>query len=283
MSWRSTRERPRPARSCSMSWRGLSPSAQRELKQHYPRPGWVEHDPEDIWRDTLAVAREAACAERGRRRAGSRASGSPTSARQRWSGTARPASRSTARSCGRTGAPPSRCAELKADGAEPLVRARTGLLLDPYFSATKIAWMLDNVPGARERAERGELAFGTIDSFLLWRLTGGAVHATDVTNASRTLLFDIHAAALGCRAVPAVRRARGAASRGARQQPHLRNDRVWDVRRPNPDRRNGGRPAGGAVRPGLFRARHGQVDLRHRLFHAAQHGRGGGRITATGC
>ena len=86
----------------------------------------------------------------------------------------------------------SRCAELKADGAEPLVRARTGLLLDPYFSATKIAWMLDNVSGARERAERGELAFGTIDSFLLWRLTGGTVHATDVTNASRTLLFDIH-------------------------------------------------------------------------------------------
>ena len=85
-----------------------------------------------------------------------------------------------------------RCAELKAGGAEPLVRARTGLLLDPYFSATKIAWLLDNVPGARERAERGELAFGTIDSFLLWRLTGGAVHATDVTNASRTLLFDIH-------------------------------------------------------------------------------------------
>src|SRR5256885_6751648 len=85
------------------------------------------------------------------------------------------------------------CAALKAAGAEPLVRQKTGLLLDPYFSATKVAWVLDHVAGARERAERGELAFGTIDSFLLWRLTGGRVHATDVTNASRTLLFDIHA------------------------------------------------------------------------------------------
>jgi len=85
------------------------------------------------------------------------------------------------------------CAQLKAQGVEPLVRKKTGLLLDPYFSGTKVAWMLDHVPGARARAERGELAFGTIDTFLLWRLTGGRVHATDVTNASRTLLFDIHA------------------------------------------------------------------------------------------
>src|SRR5207302_5644626 len=83
------------------------------------------------------------------------------------------------------------CARLKDEGAEPLVRAKTGLLLDPYFSATKLAWILDHVAGARERAERGELAAGTIDCFLLWRLTGGAVHLTDVTNASRTSLFDI--------------------------------------------------------------------------------------------
>jgi glycerol kinase len=85
-----------------------------------------------------------------------------------------------------------RCQQLRADGVEDLVRARTGLLIDPYFSATKIAWLLDHVAGARARAERGELAFGTIDSFLLWRLTGGAVHATDITNASRTMLYDIH-------------------------------------------------------------------------------------------
>ena len=102
------------------------------------------------------------------------------------------------------------------------MRERTGLLLDPYFSATKIAWILDHVPGARARAERGELACGTIDCFLLWRLTGGAVHATDVTNASRTSLFDIHAPVLGRGAVPAVPRARSPASGGARQQPRLR-------------------------------------------------------------
>ena len=84
------------------------------------------------------------------------------------------------------------CAQLKADGNEPLVRERTGLILDPYFSGTKLKWILDEVDGVRARAEKGELAFGTIDSFLLWRLTGGKVHATDASNASRTLLFDIH-------------------------------------------------------------------------------------------
>ena len=95
------------------------------------------------------------------------------------------------------------------------MRRKTGLLLDPYFSGTKIAWMLDHVPGARARAERGELAFGTIDTFLLWRLTGGAVHATDVTNASRTLLFDIHRAGLGRGAAAAAARAAAAAAAGA--------------------------------------------------------------------
>ncbi|MBV9527058.1 glycerol kinase GlpK [Sphingomonas sp.] len=165
-------------------------AAQRELRQHYPKAGWVEHDAEDIWSDTLAVAREtlAASGLAIRRVAGvgitnqretvvvwDRATGEPIHRAIVWQ------DRRTAGDCGR----------LKADGAEALVRERTGLLLDPYFSATKIAWILDTVPGARQRAERGELAFGTIDSFLLWRFTGGAVHATDVTNASRTSLFDI--------------------------------------------------------------------------------------------
>jgi glycerol kinase len=165
--------------------------AQRELKQHYPNPGWVEHDPEDIWRDTLAVTREA-LAQGGLDIAGVAGIGI-TNQRETavvWDrSTGEPIHRAIVWQDRRTAG---RCAELKADGAEPLVRARTGLLLDPYFSATKLAWLLDNVPGARERAERGELAFGTIDCFLLWRLTGGAVHATDVTNAGRTLLFDIH-------------------------------------------------------------------------------------------
>lgn len=165
--------------------------AERELPQHYPAAGWVEHDPEDIWRDTLATMREALALsglEHGRVAAigitnqretcllWERATGQPIGRAIVWQ------DRRTAE----------RCAALKADGVEPLVRERTGLLLDPYFSATKLAWLLDHVPGARGRAERGELAFGTVDCFLLWRLTGGAVHATDVTNASRTLLYDIH-------------------------------------------------------------------------------------------
>ena len=163
--------------------------AQRELEQHYPAGGWVEHDPERIWTDTLAVVREVLAAVGADKVAGigianqretvalwDRASGEAVHRAIVWQ------DRRTAEECAR----------LRSQGTEALVRDKTGLLLDPYFSATKIAWMLDHVSGARERAERGELACGTIDSFLLWRLTGGRVHATDVTNASRTSLFDIH-------------------------------------------------------------------------------------------
>ena len=99
------------------------------------------------------------------------------------------------------------CARLQADGHEPLFAAKTGLLLDPYFSGTKLAWLLDHAPNARDPAARGELAFGTVDTYLLWRLTGGKVHATDATNASRTLLFDIHRRPLGRSAAGAARRA----------------------------------------------------------------------------
>lgn len=165
--------------------------AQTEFAQHYPAHGWVEHDPEDIWRDALATAREAI--EKGGVQPGDIAAIGITNQRETaviWDrATGQPIHNAIVWQ-DRRGA--EMCAKLRADGAEELVRSRTGLLIDPYFSATKIAWMLDNVPGARARAERGELAFGTIDSFLLWRLTGGNVHATDVTNASRTMLFDIH-------------------------------------------------------------------------------------------
>jgi glycerol kinase len=165
--------------------------ARRELAQHYPADGCVEHDAEDIARDALATAREAL--ERARLDARTIAAIGITNQRETtvvWErATGRPIHRAIVWQDRRTAGT---CAQLRTDGAEPLVRRRTGLLLDPYFSGTKLAWLLDNVPGARERAGRGELAFGTIDCFLLWRLTGGRVHATDVTNASRTLLFDIH-------------------------------------------------------------------------------------------
>ena len=162
--------------------------AQRELRQQYPQAGWVEHDPEGIWRDVLAVTREALAATDPRRIAGIGITNQRETAILWDRATGDPIHRAIVWQDRRTA---SDCARLKEEGAEAEVRERTGLLLDPYFSATKIAWILDHVPGARQRAERGELAFGTVDSFLLWRLTGGSVHATDVTNASRTSLFDI--------------------------------------------------------------------------------------------
>ncbi|HRK25306.1 MAG TPA: glycerol kinase GlpK [Beijerinckiaceae bacterium] len=167
---------------------------QQEFAQHYPRSGWVEHDPEDIWQTTLATIRSALAA--ARLTADQLAAIGITNQRETtivWERqTGRPIHRAIVWQDRRTAGA---CARLKRDGVEKLVAGRTGLLLDPYFSATKIAHILDTVPGARRRAERGELCFGTVDSFLLWRLTGGASHATDATNASRTLLLNLHSGA----------------------------------------------------------------------------------------
>jgi len=162
--------------------------ARRDLRQHYPAPGWVEHDPEDLFADSVAVLREVLAATGAR--AADVAGIGTTNQRETtlvWDrATGQPIGRAIVWQDRRTAAA---CAALKPH--EPLVAARTGLLLDPYFSATKLAWLLDEVPGARPRAERGELLFGTVDCFLLWRLTEGAAHLTDATNASRTMLFDI--------------------------------------------------------------------------------------------
>ncbi|WP_412061265.1 glycerol kinase GlpK [Rubrivirga sp. IMCC45206] len=167
-------------------------TAQREITQHFPEPGWVEHDADEIWATQLATAREA-LATAGVEAADLAAIGI-TNQRETtvvWDrATGEPVHRAIVWQDRRTA---DLCERLKADGHEPAVRARTGLVLDPYFSGTKIAWILDHVDGARARAQAGELAVGTVDSWLLWKLTGGRVHATDVTNASRTLLFDIHA------------------------------------------------------------------------------------------
>ncbi|MCP8938807.1 glycerol kinase GlpK [Alsobacter sp. SYSU M60028] len=165
--------------------------AQQEFPQHFPASGWVEHEPEDLWSSTLQVCREAMSA------AGAAASDIAAIGITNQRETTVVWDRRTGQAIDRAIVWQDRrtadfCARLVREGAEDIVTARTGLRLDPYFSATKIAWLLDNVPGARARAERGELAFGTVDTFLLWRLTGGAVHATDATNASRTLLFNIH-------------------------------------------------------------------------------------------
>ena len=161
----------------------------REFTQHYPRPGWVEHDPVEIWEVTHQIIADLMNAQGV---ADEIVAIGVTNQRETtvvWErGTGHPIHPAIVWQCRRTSGV---CADLKERGLGDRVRAKTGLVLDPYFSATKIAWMLDHVDGARERAERGELAFGTIDAWLLWHLTGGEVHATDYTNASRTMLFNI--------------------------------------------------------------------------------------------
>jgi glycerol kinase len=163
----------------------------REFAQHYPDRGWVEHDAEDIWRDTVAVTKGAI--DRTKTRADSIAAIGITNQRETvvvWNRqTGKPVHNAIVWQDRRT---TGTCEKLRADGLEQTIQDKTGLLIDPYFSATKLRWILDEVQGARSQAEAGKLAFGTIDSFLLWRLTGGRVHATDATNASRTQLFNIH-------------------------------------------------------------------------------------------
>ena len=169
----------------------IAARAQREFRQIFPQPGWVEHDAEEIWDSQLAVAREALA--QSKLRADAIAAIGITNQRETtllWSRrSGRPIHHAIVWQDRRT---EPLCAELRARaGVEALVEERTGLRIDAYFSATKIRWLLDNVAGARDAAERGELAFGTIDSWLIWKLTGGRVHATDVSNAARTMLFDI--------------------------------------------------------------------------------------------
>lgn len=165
--------------------------AQSEFEQIYPQSGWVEHDPEAIWstvRDAIeSVLRDNTLQPEDILAAGITNQRETTILWDRKTG--KPVYNAIVWQDRRTAA---YCQTLKDEGHEPGVTERTGLLVDPYFSATKIRWLLDNVDGVRQRAEQGELAFGTVDTFLLWRLTGGQVHATDATNASRTLLFNIH-------------------------------------------------------------------------------------------
>ena len=167
-------------------------SARKEFPQRYPQPGWVEHDPEDIWRSQLACARQALA--KARIRPGDVTAIGVTNQRETtlvWErATGKPIHHGIVWQDRRTAAA---CERLRSEGWSERVRAKTGLVIDPYFSATKLVWILDNVPDARTRAERGELAFGTVDTWLTWKLSGGALHITDASNASRTMLYDIHA------------------------------------------------------------------------------------------
>ncbi len=165
--------------------------AQEEFPQHFPQSGWVEHDPGDIWSTTASVCRGAI--ERAGIGPDEIAAIGITNQRETtvvWDRvTGQPVHNAIVWQDRRTA---DRCAAMRAEGFEAEVTARTGLLLDPYFSGTKLAWILDHVEGARARAERGELLFGTVDCFLIWKLTGGAAHVTDATNAARTMLYNIH-------------------------------------------------------------------------------------------
>src|SRR5262249_12398034 len=163
-------------------------TARRELTQHYPQPGWVEHDPEEIWTSVLATCREAIGA--AQEPVGAIGITNQRETAVLWDRAPGRAAHNAIVWQDRRTAP--LCEEWRVAGFENAVAQRTGLVIDPYFSASKIGWLLDNVAGLREHAAKGDIAFGTIDSFLLWRLTGDRLHATDVTNASRTMLFDLH-------------------------------------------------------------------------------------------
>ncbi len=165
--------------------------AQQEFRQIYPHPGWVEHDPQEIWTSQLATARQAL--QQAGISAAQVASLGITNQRETtvvWRRDTGQAIYNAIVWQDRRAEP--ECLRLREAGAAPLVQQKTGLLIDAYFSATKLQWILNNVAGARDMAARGELAFGTVDSWLMWQLTGGAVHATDVSNAARTMLFNIH-------------------------------------------------------------------------------------------
>ncbi|MGI6226631.1 MAG: FGGY family carbohydrate kinase, partial [Peptococcales bacterium] len=163
----------------------------KEFTQIYPQPGWVEHDPEEIWQTQLEVAQKA-LKEAGINPAEVAAIGI-TNQRETtvvWDkNTGKPVYNAIVWQCRRTA---EACLRLKREGWDEIIRRKTGLVLDAYFSGTKAKWILKHVPGVKERAERGELLFGTIDTWLIWKLTGGKVHATDYSNASRTMMYDIH-------------------------------------------------------------------------------------------
>jgi glycerol kinase len=240
-------------------------TAQQEFTQHFPQPGWVEHDANEIWTTQLAVAREAVARmgslpvaigitnQRETTVLWDRASGEPLAPAIVWQ------DRRTVAACD----------ALRESGEHRAIEEATGLVLDAYFSGTKLAWLLDNIPGARARAEAGELAFGTVDSWLVWNLTGGRLHVTDASNASRTLLMNLSSVAwdpalLASLRIPAALLPRIVPRRD-------RRDRSTLVRSADSDRRHGGRPAGSHLRSGLLRAGPGQEHVRHWLLHADEH------------
>jgi glycerol kinase len=246
--------------------------AQLELPQIYPQPGWVEHDPLEIWRTQLATARDA-LAKAGIAANAVRAVGI-TNQRETtvlWNRkTGQPVHHAIVWQDRR--AEPA-CAQLREQGHAATIQAKTGLLVDAYFSGTKLQWMLDHVPGARDAAERGELAFGTVDSWLMWKLTHGQVHVTDVSNAARTMLFNVHTNQWDDELLALLRIPKALLPEVLPSSAHFGDIKADLLGHSHPHRRRGGRPAKRAVRPGLLHGGHGQEHLWHGLLHADAHGR----------
>ncbi len=244
--------------------------AQKEFTQIFPATGWVEHDPQEIWASQIGVAVEAL--GRAHVRPKDIAAIGITNQRETtivWDReTGEPVHNAIVWQDRRTA---DYCERLKAEGAGETIQAKTGLLIDAYFSASKIRWILDNVPGARARADAGKLAFGTVDSWLVWKLTGHARHLTDVSNASRTMLFNIHTLqwddellrlfGVPASMLPEVRSSSEVYGNVSQLARH----------RERADRGHRRRSAGGALRPDVPPARHVEEHLRHRLLPAAEH------------
>ena len=244
--------------------------AQKEFTQYFPQPGWVEHDANEIWSTQIEVAQRA-MANIGATAADIAAIGI-TNQRETtivWDRrTGEPVCRAIVWQCRRTSA---YCDELKEKGLVEEFRGKTGLVIDAYFSGTKLRWILENVPGVRARAERGELLFGTVETWLIWKLTGGKAHVTDYSNASRTMLFNINTLRWDDEILAELDIPKCMLPEVEAQQLHLRRGAGAVFRRAHPHRGGGRRPAGGAVRPDLLPARRGQKHLRHRLFHADEY------------
>ena len=262
--------------------------AQKEFTQFFPRPGWVEHDAEEIFDTMLFVARQA-LVNLGAKAENIAAIGI-TNQRETticWNRrTGQPVCNAIVWQCRRTA---EFCEQLRAEGLTETIRQKTGLVIDPYFSGTKIRWILQNVPGAMDLAHQGDLLFGTVETWLIWKLTGGRVHVTDYSNASRTMLFNIHAlswdkeildrlAAAWTAGTGRFRRRSFAAGdpRLPAAHPHalqllLRADGAFVLRRTHHHFRRGGRSAGGAFWTGLLQSRRLQMHLRHRRVFIDEH------------
>ncbi len=252
-------------------------SAQEEFQQILPRPGHVEHDPEDIWRTQISTAKEAMAAaeasaediaaigvtnQRETTILWERATGKPVANAMVWQS--------------RASAPI--CEQLKQNGLAPLFHEKTGLVVDPYFSGTKIKHLLDHNEELRTRGEKGEILFGTVDSFLIWRMTGGRVHVTDVSNASRTLLLNIHTLDWDEELLGHPRRPASHAAARQTVEPHFRPHRIGNLRRSDPHRRRRGDQQAATFGQVCFEPRRSEEHVWNRLLHDDEHGREAGGV-----